>query len=238
MSISPVPRVLVTLPLLAVMILSLGTWVALARAAPPPPLRFTASPALVDVGEAVTLTVSATAWPAPASVTVSFVSPHHGFSSPMPWDRSCACFRLAVSLARRIHPIERALAKALVRIGRVSTILQATFSIRGLAPNGRDYAPGGTPTLTAWVSDPNPNQNEWEHFCAWVKTSDGLGVSGFRITFVVHYRSRSQQWVAGTTGTTGILCTHRPIGHVPAAPVPVDVYANSLHVRTTFTPRA
>lgn len=206
--------------------------------APPPGLRLDASPFLVDVGDFETFTLSASSWPGPVAVTLSFLSGHHGFTGPMTWDGKCGCFRVAVDLARRIHPTEQARATATLRRGRAVAYATATFWIRGLAPNGRDYAPGGTPALTSWVSETDPVVNTEEHFCAWVKTEDGLGVTGFRVSFVVHYSFGSRGWYAGPTGPTGIVCSHRSIGKTKAGfRVTVDVYANNLRQTVSFVPR-
>jgi hypothetical protein len=157
----------------------------------------------------------------------------------MVWEGSCSCFEIAVALARRIHSIETARATARVRSGKTLATASTTFMIRGLAPNGRDYAPGGTPSLTGWVSDPQPVRNESQHYCAWVKTADGLGVRGFRVRFVVHFRQRTQHWNAGVTGSSGVVCSYKSIGNAKlGARVTVDVYAGALHNRTAFTPRS
>jgi hypothetical protein len=159
----------------------------------------------------------------------------------MQWDGHCACFRVAVALARRIHGLETARATATLRYNsnRSSAIASTTFQIRGLAPNGHDYAPGGTPSLQAWVADPNPVAKEFQHYCAWVKTADGLGVRGFPVTFVVHFGSKAQKWYAGLTGTAGLVCSHKSIGSPKVGvKVTVDVYAGRLHKRAAFTPRS
>ena len=205
----------------------------------PPGLTLSASPTLVDVGDAVTFTLSARSWTGSTSAVLSFVSPHHGFTGTMQWEPQCSCFSIAVALAKRVHSIETATAAATVRFPGGATRAYTRFQIRGLASNGKSLAPGGTAGLSAWVSDPSPSPKEYEHFCGWVKTPDGIGVTGYRISFVVHYGSKTQQWVAGTTGTTGIVCSHRSIGTpTPGITVRVDVYANRLRAETQFVPRA
>lgn len=157
----------------------------------------------------------------------------------MTWQGSCGCFQIAVALARRIHPIELARATARVRSGATTEAAYATFQIRGLAPNGRDFAPGGTPRLTGWVSDPQPVANQSEHYCGWVKTADGLGVSGYPIKFVVHFSNKTMQWTAGVTSSSGIICSHKSIGNAkPGFRVNVEIYARNLHTRATFVPRS
>lgn len=209
------------------------------RTPAPVALQLAASPTYVDVGDAVTLTLSARSWGGRVAVTISFVSPHHGFSGPMAWVGRCACFRVAVALARRVHPLETARAKATVKFGKSTASAGTTFLIRGLAPNGRDYAPGGPVSLSTWVGDPAPVPGEYEHYCAWVKTPDGIGVAGYRVSFVVHFANKSSRWYAGSTGTSGILCSHRSIGNAQVGlPVSVDVYANNLRGHTGFTPRS
>lgn len=206
--------------------------------APPPGLRLAATPGLVDVGTYVTFSLTATSWPAAATATLTFVSPHHGFTGRMVWEPACSCFRISVDLARRIHPLENAKATAIVRYRGATFTTAAAFMVRGLARNGRDFAPGGTAHLTAWVSDPAPFQGEYEHFCGWVRTADGLGVAGYPVSFVAHFTDRTLSWVGGVTTTTGIVCSHKPIGKpAPGKAVIVDVYAGSLHYRTSFTPR-
>lgn len=201
-------------------------------------LRLTASPGVADVGADESFTLTAKHWGGPASVSLSFLSPHHGFTGAMDWDRGCNCFRLAVSLARRIHPLELARSTATVHAGNRSESTSATFLIRGLAPNGRDFAPGGPPALAAWVSDPAPFQGEYEHYCGWVKTADGLGVAGVPIHIVAHFPGSTRKWFAGKTAASGILCSHKSIGKTPAGKtVRVDIYARSLHASTSFTPR-
>ena len=202
-------------------------------------LQLKSSASIVDVGEAVQFTLTAKAWPARTRASLSFVSPHHGFSGTMQWDGRCGCFRIAVALARRIHPLENARATATVRAGALTGSASTTFQIRGLAANGRDFSPGGTPSLQAWVADPNPVRNEYQHYCAWVKTVDGLGVRGIPVTFVVHFPGRTQKWYVGLTGTTGLLCSHKSIGNAKlGAQVLVDVYGGRLHAQARFTARS
>ncbi|HEX8918864.1 MAG TPA: hypothetical protein VF898_10195 [Chloroflexota bacterium] len=209
------------------------------RLAAPPGLALSASPSLVDVGDAVTFTLTARAWTGNAGAVLSFVSPHHGFTGNMTWVPQCSCFSIAVALAKRIHTIELAQATATVHFPGGSSKVYTRFQIRGLASNGKSLAPGGTPGLTAWVSDPSPSPKEYEHFCGWVKTPDGIGVRGYRISFVAHYGQKTQQWVAGTTDTTGILCSQRSIGTpTPGLTVRVDVYANNLRAHVQFVPRS
>lgn len=209
-----------------------------ARSALPIRLRLTASPGVADVGADEFFTLTAQRWGGPASVSLSFLSPHHGFTGKMDWERGCNCFRLAVSLARRIHPLELAKATATVHQGKGSESASATFLIRGLAANGRNFAPGGPPALTAWVSDPAPFQGEYEHYCGWVKTADGLGVTGVPVHVVAHFPGGTRKWFAGKTGASGIVCSHKSIGKTPAGKtVRVDFYARSLHARASFTPR-
>jgi hypothetical protein len=204
----------------------------------PAGLRFTASPSLVDVGDAVSFTLQAQSWPAPARVVLSLVSPHHGFTGGMVWDGHCPCFRLGVVLAKRVHSIEKGIATATVHSGGSVGVVRTTFFIRGLARNGRDYSPGGTPALTGWVSDPAPSKNQVESFCGWVEAADGVGFPGYQVSFVVHYSNKTQSWHAGATNSVGIRCSHRSIGNARSGVrVPVDVYANSLRTHTSFTPR-
>jgi hypothetical protein len=111
------------------------------------------------------------------------------------------------------------------------------FLIRGLASNGRDYASGGPETLTTWVSDPRPLPKEMLHYCAWVKTPDGLGVGGVRVRFLLRYSGKSQAWTSGPTNKDGIACTRRAVA--PAAvgrTVVLDAYTGSLHAQTHFNP--
>ena len=144
----------------------------------------------------------------------------------------------AAILTRRIHPLENGRATAIVRYTGTTFTTSAAFMVRGLARNGRDFAPGGTPHLTAWVSDPNPFQGEYQHYCGWVRTADGLGVAGYPVSFVAHYTDRTVSWVGGVTSSSGIVCSHKSIGKAePGKTVVVDVYAGALHYRTTFTPR-
>lgn len=240
---SPSVRVFSTALLAIVIYLPWAPAAAPARAAgppltPPPGLRLTATPILVDVGDFETFTLSATSWPTAVGVTLSFLAGHHGFAGPMTWDGRCGCFRVAVDLARRIHPTEQARATATLRKGSAVAFATTTFWIRGLAANGRDYAPGGTPGLTSWVSEPDPVVSAQEHFCAWIKTEDGLGVSGFRVSFVAHYSYGTRGWYAGVTGPTGLLCSDRSIGKTKAGVrVTVDIYANNLRQTLSFVPR-
>jgi hypothetical protein len=204
----------------------------------PAGLRLNASPSLVDVGDAISFTLQAQSWPAPAGVVLSLVSPHHGFTGGMVWDGHCPCFRLGVILAKRIHPIEKGIATATIRSGGSVGIVRTTFFVRGLAQNGRDYSPGGTPGLKAWVSDPAPSKNEVESFCGWVKAADGVGFPGYQVSFVVHYSRTTQSWHAGPTNNVGIRCSHKSVGNAQSGVrVSVDIYANSLRTHTSFTPK-
>lgn len=205
---------------------------------PPAGLSLSASPGIVDVGGQVLLTVKAKQWPGRASVIVSFISGHHGFSGRLPWIVSCSCFELRVVVARRIHPLEMARASAKVTVGHASFMTGATFQIRGLARNGRDFSPGGPAYLSGWVGDPEPMAKEQEHFCAWIKTPDGLGVPGFRVRFAAHYPSGMRSWYAGPTNKYGLACANRSIGSPAAGKrVPVDIYAAGQHVTVSFTTR-
>lgn len=204
----------------------------------PSGLQLSAQPAEVDVGGNVLFTMTARQWPAPAGVLLTFVSPHHSFTGQMPWDGSCSCFRLTVTLAKRAHQLEPAKVTATVRAGKSSESAGATFLIRGLAANGHGFAAGGPPQLTGWVTDPNPVPNENEHYCAWVRTPDGLGVSGMKVRFAVHFQAGTRSWTVGPTGASGIICLHRSIGQIELGQqVPVDIYAGALHAQTSFTPR-
>lgn len=208
----------------------------------PPPAavgaRLTATPSLTDVGDQVTLTLTATHFTPKSSVVVRFLSPHHGFSGSMPWDLRCTCFRLAIFLAKRSHPLEQSHASAVITAGKSATTTYATFQIRGLTPNGQDYASGGTPILTAWVGDPNPVATEFQHYCVWARTADALGVSGLTIKLSVRFRQHTENWTAGVTGSSGVLCARRSIGHpLVGFKVRVDAYTASLHAQSSFTPR-
>jgi hypothetical protein len=222
----------------------LGKTVHAARPRPPQPppaavgARLTATPSLADVGDQVTLTLTAAHFTPHSSVVVRFLSPHHGFSGSMPWDPRCNCFRLAVFLAKRSHALELSRASAVIRAGKGSTTVNTTFQIRGLTPNGLAYVPGGTPIFSAWVGDPSPEATEFQHYCVWARTADALGVSGLTIKFSVHFKQHTENWTAGVTGASGVLCARRSIGH-PAVGVTVhvDAYAGGLHAQTSFTPR-
>jgi hypothetical protein len=211
------------------------------RVPPAPPAatgaQLTATPPLTDVGDQVTLTLTATHFTPKSSVTVRFLSAHHGFSGPMPWDVRCNCFRLAIFLAKRSHPLELSRASAAIKAGKSITIVYTTFQIRGLTPNGQAYAPGGTPTFSAWVGDPNPVATEFQHYCVWARTADALGVSGLTVKLSVHFRQHTENWTAGVTGPSGVVCVRRSIGHPQVgAAVRVDAYAGNLHAQTSFTP--
>jgi hypothetical protein len=222
---------------------TIGTGVGAPRqkAPPAPPAatgaRLTATPALTDVGDQVTLTLTATRFTPKSSVTVRFLSAHHGFSGPMPWDPRCNCFRLAILLAKRSHPLELSRASAVIKAGKSVTSVYTTFQIRGLTANGQAYAPGGTPTFTAWVGDSSPVATEFQHYCVWARTADALGVSGLTVKLSVHFRQHTENWTAGVTGASGVLCVRRSIGHPQiGAAVRVDAYAGNLHAQTSFTP--
>lgn len=193
---------------------------------------------MVDVGDDVLLTLTARTWPAPASVSVSFLSTHHGFTGPMVWDPSCACFRATVQLARRVHSIERARAVATIhtagRVLRVAT----TFLIRGLAPGGKSLAEGAAAILTAWVGDPSPFTGQTEHFCGWLHTLDGHGIPGTRIHFAVHYPDHTRYWQTAPTPSSGVSCVHAVIPAILSGiPVAVDVQAGKLRAHAQFTSR-
>jgi hypothetical protein len=209
------------------------------HASAPAGLNLSVSPSLVDVGSAVMLTVSAKHFAPGTSVTVKFLSPHHGFSGKMGWTPQCSCFKLDVFLAKRSHGLEMARATALVTVGGKTFARTNRFQIRGLTPNGKRFSAGGTPYLAAWVSNPQPLQNESEHFCAWTRALDSFPITGMPVTFVVHYQSRKAKWFAGYTGTTGTACSSKNIFHAKVGyAVHVDVYAGHLHKQVIFTPRS
>jgi hypothetical protein len=227
-------RLLATLTLIACLAAASGAHAA----SGPPGLALHVSSSVVHVGEDVSFTLNASSWPAPARVTLSFLSAHHGFSGAMLWDGQCGCFRLTVSLAMRIHPLEPARATAKVTYDHVVASASTSFQIRGLAKNGKDFASGGATILSGWVSDPSPVPNEFQHFCAWTHTVDFIAVTGKRVGFVVHYKAKTDSWNPGNTIGDGILCSNRSVGQAqPGLAVPVDVWAGSLHMRTSFTPR-
>lgn len=211
--------------------------------APVPPstvgARLTATPSLTDVGDQVTLTLTATHFTPHSSVIVRFLSPHHGFSGSMPWDPRCNCFRLAIFLAKRVHPLELSRASAVITAGKASTTAYTTFQIRGLTPSGQAYVPGGAATFSVWVGDPAPVATEFQHYCVWARTADALGISGLTVKFTVRFQQHTETWRAGVTGASGVLCARRSIGHpLPGFNVYVDAYAGNLHAQTNFTPRA
>lgn len=156
----------------------------------------------------------------------------------MVWRPACSCFIAAVTLARRIHALETGRAQVKVRSGTRVVTASTAFQIRGLAANGRDFARGGSVALTGWVSDPTPLQREAEHFCAWVKTVDALGVPGYPVSYVVHYGSGARTLHAGPTNKRGVACAQRSIGNAKIGQrVRVDIYAAGQHVMAFFEPR-
>jgi hypothetical protein len=156
----------------------------------------------------------------------------------MTWRPACSCFIAAVTLARRTHPLELGRAEAKVKSGNNVFPASATFQIRGLASNGIGFAPGGRVSLSGWVSDPAPVQKEVVHFCAWVKTVDLLGVSGYPVTYVVHYPNHAQTIHARPTNIRGVSCAQRSIDSSPVGQrVTVDIYAAGQHVSAFFQPR-
>jgi len=206
--------------------------------AAPVNVRLVASPQLVDVGDSITFSLTASTWPAPASVSLSFVSAHHGFTGTMPWDPPCGCFDVAVSLATRTHGVEQGQATAKVSYKQSTFSVRTTFYIRGLASSGHGLAPGGAPHLSVWVSDPTPPPGEKDNFCAWVRTADGLGVSGIPVRFQVHFQEGTRKWNAGYTPPSGLRCVRRSIGAVAAGQtVRVVVKAGTLRASTSFTTR-
>jgi hypothetical protein len=208
------------------------------RATAPASLGLITSPSIVDVGSAVALTVSAKHFPTGTTVTVKFLSPHHGFTGKMSWTPQCSCFKLDVFLAKRTHGLEMAKATAVVTAGNQTFVRTNHFQIRGLAPDGKHYAPGGTPYLAAWISNPQPLQNESEHFCAWTRALDAFPIAGVPVTFVVNYQSRKSKWFAGFTGANGTKCSSKNIFHAKVGyTVRVGVYAGKLYKQMTFTPR-
>ena len=222
---------------LALVFSILGSSLAAPDAAPPG-LSLSAGPSIVDVGSDVALKVSATRWTGPAAVSVTFLSPHHGFSGKMVFASQCNCFRLNVFLAKRSHALETARVTARVTVRKQTFILHRTFEVRGLTANGKTFSSGGTPQLAGWVSDPQPVQNEFEHFCAWTRASDAFPIHGLPVTFVVHFQTRTQKWFAGLTGSNGVLCSSKDIQHAKIGfATAVDIYAGRLHQQTSFTPR-
>jgi hypothetical protein len=199
-------------------------------------LSLAASPKLVDVGDPVVLTVSARKWNGPAAASASFVSPHHGFSGAMQWKVSCGCFQAPVILAKRIHPLETAKATAKVTARGKTFVLTISFTVRGLARNGKDYARGGQIFLMSWVGDPTPAVHQDEHICAWVLTADGLGVPGYRIHYTVHYPKTIQSWYSRATGRSGVACSQRKVLPVTSKQtIHIDAAVAKLKSSTGFT---
>lgn len=207
-----------------------------AQVGAPSGLSLSVSPGVIDVGGQATFTLRARKWNGPNSVTLSFLSPHHGFTGAMPWRPSCGCFQLVVVLARRIHPLETARAAVTVKTGKALNRTISMFQIRGLTNNGHDFAPGGKVLLNAWVSDPHPSKNEYQHYCTYTHTIDGLGVSGYRVHFVAHFPGGNRTYGAGTTNRDGIACTSKSVGNVASGTVvSVRAYAGNLQTNVRFS---
>ncbi|MGH2447032.1 MAG: hypothetical protein ACRDFS_00280 [Chloroflexota bacterium] len=174
----------------------------------------------------------------PAAVSLTFVSKHHGFSGKMPYVNACACFRVAVRLARRVHSLEQGRATATIKAHGKTFHAFTKFQVRGLAKGRRAFAPGGRSILTTWVADPRPRPSEREHYCAWVHTVDHLGVKGLEVRFRVLYPGKTVSWRAGKTPSSGVVCSHKSIGKPhPGSKVKVYAYAGKLHAKTDFQPR-
>lgn len=202
-----------------------------------PGLTLSVAP-IVDVGSYATFTFSARSWPGPTKASIRFVSPNHGFTGDMLWDVTCHCFRLAVFVGKQIHPLETAHAFATARFASGTASAAATFQIRGLSPNGHTYAPGGSPILRGWVSDPNPRRGQIQRYCAWVHAADAFGIAGVGVRVIVRYKGKPQTLTPGKTDVNGAVCAQHTIdGAAAGVAVPVDIYAGSLHTRTRFTPR-
>lgn len=233
-------RVLLSLTLLLFLSSSLDVGArALAAPSAPPALALAVSPAVVDVGSTVQLTVHARRWPARASASVAFVSAHHGFTGKMTWTPSCNCFEVRVAIARRQHALEFARAVARVTVGQATFAAVSRFQIRGLAANYHDFSPGGPVLLAGWVSDASPTRHEQQHYCGWIRTVDGFGVSGYRVRFVVRFGKHTENLAAGPTGRHGVACIAKSIGFAAIGHrVTVDVYAAGEHASASFTTRA
>lgn len=193
---------------------------------------------IVDVGSVATFNLSARHWPPGIGVTVRMVSPHHNFNGPMHWARACGCYQARVRMVWRDHPLEKAYVAATVTgrsgmVGRAST----TFHIRGLLPGGKRFAPGGTPILSAWVSDPTPSAGEDEHFCAWLHASDNFPIAGVKVHVQVHLGGGDVVLSAGHTNQNGVTCARYALGHLPPHEmVKADVTAAGRTTRVTFRP--
>jgi len=202
-------------------------------------LHLEASPHYVDVNSNIIFRLPSPRWPGSTTVSLSFLSPHHGFTGTMTWEGQCSCFVVGIRLAARIHPLEQGRAVATATYGQSVVKVATTFMIRGLAPGGKTFAPGGPESLETWVSDPEPFSRQYEHYCAWITTPDGRGVAGVTVRFQVHFADRARTYDAGRTAQTGVACSHQPIGSPMAGhTVTVDVYAGQLRATTSFTPRA
>ncbi|MGH2441585.1 MAG: hypothetical protein ACRDFX_00265 [Chloroflexota bacterium] len=201
-------------------------------------MSLVASPSLIDVGKQVDFFLRAKFWPSSASVQLSFLSAHHGFSGNMPWRPACTCFELGILLARREHPLEAGHAIARVTVNHHVYIARTGFQIRGLAPGGKAYSPGGRVFLSGWVSDQQPVSGEREHYCGWIKTQDALGVTGYIIKYVLRYQHRKIAWYKRITSSTGIACSQRAVKSIRAGTrVYVDFYSAGQHASTSFVPR-
>ncbi len=97
-----------------------------------------------------------------------------------------------------------------------------------------------TVTATAWVSDPNPNQDTTVVVSAQILVN-GNGVSGIPVTFTWYYRTVTR-FCSGTTDSTGTANCSRYIsgathGYTVSIRGQFQVGGKQYEVATSFTPR-
>lgn len=119
-------------------------------------ITIVASPARLQVGQTVHITIKANQrWTHGTTVLVTMAGLHHNVTVAAAWHGHCSCFKTAIFLLRRYHPPETVRLVAVAKSAGHLYSGQTTIEVFGLQPNGQPYPiPTLRPTPTLIPTHP------------------------------------------------------------------------------------